>query len=54
MNLQSANVIPLAIRSFLNRQSFKPSIVKGTMGIEVEMAGVGSKRINMRWQFVAN
>jgi hypothetical protein len=54
LNLQLANLLSFAACRFANHQSFEPSIVKRAAGIEVEMARIGSKRINMLGQFVAD
>jgi len=54
LNLQLANLLPFAACHFANRQSFEPSIVERTAGIEVEMARIASKRINMLGQFLAD
>jgi hypothetical protein len=50
MNLQLANLVSLAACGFSNRELFKPRIVEGAVRIKIKMAGIGSKRIDVRWQ----
>ena len=49
MNLQFANLGSLAC-GFSNRELFKARVVERAVRIKIKIAGIGSKRIDVRWQ----